>query len=443
MTDDPAGSALFTDLYELVMASAYLSEGVDDVATFELWIRELPPNRNFLVAAGLEQVVEHLLSLSFRDEDLAYLESLGSFAPAFLDHLRGLRFTGDVWAMPEGTIAFAPEPLLRVTARRIEAQLVETFLLASINFQTMVATKAARMVLAADGRPLADYSARRDHGPGAANLAARAAYIGGVATTSNVFAGRQFGIPVSGTMAHSMVLSFPDELTAFRAYARQNASGGTLLIDTFDTVTGARNAITVARELRDHGGYLGAVRLDSGDLGRSAFAVRALLDDAGFADVKIVASSDLDEYVIADLLADGAPIDAFGVGTRLGTSADAPYLAGVYKLVEDHSGGRAKSSAGKATVPFAKQVHRLHDGRGMVSDTIARVDEDGIPGTPLLVPVLVDGRRVRAAEPLEAIRDRCAAGIRQLPGHLRALETTDRPYPVHWSPVLEPWVSAR
>ncbi len=443
MTPSATGSALFTDLYELVMASAYFAEGVDDVATFELWIREFPANRNFLVVAGLEQAVEHLLSLSFSDGDISYLENLGSFGPAFLDHLREFRFTGDLWAMPEGTVAFPPEPLLRVTARRIEAQLVETFLLAAINFQTMVATKAARIVIAANGRSLADYSARRDHGPGAANLAARAAYIGGIASTSNVSAGRQFGIPVSGTMAHSMVLSFPDELAAFRAYARQNSNGGTLLIDTFDTLGGARNAITVAHELRDRGGFLGAVRLDSGDLRASAVAVRALLDGAGFDEVKIVASSDLDEYVIDDLLTAGAPIDAFGVGTRLGTSADAPYLPGVYKLVEDRSGGHSKTSAGKATVPFAKQVHRLHEGRGMVSDTIAREDEEDIPGTPLLVPALREGQRVREAESLETIRNRRADQVRQLPGNLRELETADRPFPVRWSPVLEPWISAR
>ena len=442
MNGSLTGSGLFTDLYELTMLSAYHAEAVDDLATFELWVRELPQDRNFLVVAGLQEVVDHLLALQFDDGDLSYLRSLEMFTPEFLDHLRDLRFTGDLWAMPEGNIAFAGEPLLRVRARRIEAQLVETFLLATVTFETMIATKAARVALASGARPFADFSARRAHGAAAAVQVARAAFIGGAASTSNVEAGRRFGIPVSGTMAHSFVLSFPDELSAFRAYARSYPEGGTLLVDTYSTSSGVANAISVAKELEATGGYLGAVRIDSGDLAAEARVVRSMLDSAGLAEVRVVASGDLDEFAIERLVADGAPIDAFGVGTRLGTSADAPSLGGVYKLVEDNEGGRYKTSTNKLTVPFTKQVYRRSDGDGAFAhDTIARDGESGIEGTPLLVPVIKAGKRVRENDELEAVRRRCREGLSQLPGQLHGLRTADHQYRVDWSPALSGFVS--
>lgn len=433
---EEAPSALFTDLYELTMASAYHQEQVDDRATFELWVRSLPADRNFLVAAGLEQALDFLEGLHISGSDLNYLESLDMFPGPFLERLRSLTFTGDVWAMPEGMVFFAGEPILRVTAPRIEAQIVETFLLNALTFQSMIASKAARIAIAARGRPFADFSARRDHGPGAAMLVARASYLGGAASTSNVAAGRDYGIPVSGTMAHSFVLSFPSELEAFRAYARSFPHGGTLLIDTFDTVEGARNAIAVGRELEISGGSLGAVRLDSGDLGALAKRVREVLDEAGFPAVRIVASSDLDEFVIAALLRDEAPIDAFGVGTRLGTSADAPSLGGVYKLVEDERGGRAKSSTGKSTLPYAKQVYRVSRDGIAERDTISRAGEEGIDGTALLHQVMDGGRRTGPQESLETLRERCREQLGQLPGNLRELRTVDAGYPVNLSPAL-------
>jgi nicotinate phosphoribosyltransferase len=434
----PSGDdrALFTDLYELTMGAAYHAGGLDTPATFELFVRGLPAGRNFLVAAGLEQVLDYLESLQFKPHHLVYLHSLGTFSDEFLDHLSRLRFTGDAWAIPEGTVFFPDEPLLRITAPRIQAQLVETFVLTAINFQSMVASKAARIGIAAAGCPFVDFSPRRDHGRDAALYAARAAYIAGAAGTSNVEAGMRFGLPTSGTMAHSFVMSFAEEVEAFCAYLRTFPDGPTLLIDTYDTIQGARNAVEAHRRMQPHGAHVGAVRLDSGSVSEEARAVREILNAAGLRDVRIFASGDLDEYAIAELLVAGAPVDAFGVGTRLGVSADAPYLSGVYKLVDDVLGPRLKTSTGKETLPGAKQVWRHYLKGVMAGDVIGLADEPGPGGEPLLTHVLKDGQRTTPPNSLDAIRARCAEQLAALPDRLRSLEP-EEPYPVGLSQAMQ------
>lgn len=431
-----AGSALFTDLYELTMGAVYRAEDMNSPATFEMFVRVLPIGRNFLVAAGLEQALDYLELLQFTPDDIDYLRSLRLFDNGYLELLSSLRFTGDVWAMPEGTVFFPNEPVLRVTAPRIEAQLVETFVLNCINFQSMVASKAARIAIATEGRPFADFSGRRDHGYDAARLVARASYIAGAMGTSSVEAGQRFGVPLSGTMAHSYVMSFEREVDAFVAYLRAFPDRPTLLIDTYGNANGARNAVEAARQAAEFGATLGAVRIDSGDFDSESRVVREILDDAGLTEVRIFVSGDLDEYAIAKLLVSSAPVDAFGVGTRMGVSADAPYLPGVYKLVEDESGGRLKLSAGKESLPGRKQVYRTLDVEGlMLGDTIALHDEDGQPGEPLLQHVMQGGRRLAPSPPLESVRSYCAAQLDQLPPSLRSLEQ-DSSYPVEISPGL-------
>lgn len=425
--------AAFVDLYELTMAASYFAHGMNEPATFELSVRQLPPGRGFLVACGLEDSLAYLDGFAFSNDTIDYLRSLGTFDEAFLDSLARLRFTGDVWAVPEGEAVFAQEPLLRVTAPLIEAQLAETFLLNAVTFQTMIATKAARIALACGDRAFVDFSGRRDHGADAALRVARAAFVGGASGTSNVLAGQLHGLDLSGTMAHSYVLSFADEAEAFRAYARDFPDGAVLLIDTYDTVEGARRAAAVANELRAEGVTIRAVRLDSGDLAALARAVRNVLDEAGCGDIRIFASSDLDEYRIAELLAEGAPIDAFGVGTRLGTSADAPSLGGVYKLVAGPRGPVMKRSAGKGSLPGVKQVYREDRDGGSVADTIALADEPGIPGRPLLAQVMASGERLSPAEPLAALRERRAEAVARLPEAARDFKASADAYPVRLS----------
>ena len=425
-------AALVTDLYELTMAAAYQAGGIDHEATFELSVRSLPVTRRYLVAAGLDDALAGLESWSYDAGDTAYLDGLGVFPPGFLDRLADLRFTGDVWAVPEGEVVFAGEPLVRVTAPVVEAQLVETWLLNRVASQTMLASKAARVAVACGDRSFVDFSARRDHGVDAAMGAARAAWMCGATGTSLVAAGRRFGIPLSGTMAHSFVMSYDDERDAFRAYARAFPSGSVLLIDTYDTVEGARRAAEAAHEVAAEGITIAGVRLDSGDLGALAVAVRRVLDDAGLPDVAVLASGDLDEHRIADLLAAGAPIDAFGVGTQLGTSADAPALGAVYKLVEDADGPRMKLSSGKVTLPGRKQVWRLDD-----HDVVSLHDESVPGGRPLLRPVMTGGRRIHV-EPLADVRARATASIAWLPAHLRDLAPAERAcWPVETSPGLD------
>ncbi len=426
--------ALATDLYELTMAAGYFANRVTAVATFELFVRDLPRHRSYLIAAGLEQALAYLRELRFSEEDIAYLRrhpALQAVPAAFFDFLRDLRFTGEVWAIPEGTPFFQNEPLLRVTAPIIEAQIVETFLLATINFQTAIASKATRVVGVAGGREVVEFGSRRAHGTEAALHAARAAYLAGCSATSNVEAGLRFGIPTTGTMAHSWVMSFDDELTAFERYASLFEGTATLLIDTYDTVAAARKI--VAAGLRPV-----AVRLDSGDIDQLSRAVRRILDDGGLAQTRIFVSGDLDEWRIAGLLAAGAPVDAFGVGTRLATSFDEPALGGVYKLVElmvDHEAhGKVKTSEGKVSLPGRKQVWRRSDTRGeYVEDVIALADE-AVPADaePLLAPVMEGGQPLAAPPELPAVRARCLRLVDRLPQQLRAISGAAA-YPVRIS----------
>ncbi len=428
-------AALFTDLYEITMAASYFREGMTGQATFSLFVRTLPHERAFLVAAGLEDVLNYLLGFSFSEESIAYLRSLNRFEPSFLDFLRGLRFTGHVRAMPEGTILFADEPLLEVTAPIIEAQIVETAVLNFCHLQTLLASKAVRSVIAARGRPVVDFGLRRTHGIDAGLKAARCAFIAGALLSSNVLAGQYYGIPPTGTMAHSYIGAFPHEIDAFRAFARAFPAHSTLLVDTYDTLEGARKAALVAKEMEARGQRLGAVRLDSGDLIALSREVRRIFDEAGLHSVRIFASGGLDEEMVDRCLEAGAPIDAFGIGTRMNVSADAPYLDMAYKLVQYAGRDVLKTSAGKETWPGEKQVYRLGgpDGR-FAEDLLALHDEPAPPGAagPLLRPVLCDGRLVEPHPPLAAIRERCAAQVAALPEALRRLKPADT-YPVRYS----------
>ena len=429
-----ANAALFADLYELAMLQAYFDEGLRDEAVFDLYVRELPEQRNYLLACGLDDALAYLERCSFSDDALAYLDSLGRFSPAFLDSLADFHFSGDVHAVPEGTPVFAGEPIMELVAPLPEAQLAETFLINQIQLQTMIASKGVRTVAAAAGRTLVDFGARRAHGTDAALKAARALSIAGFDATSNVFAGQAYGIAVSGTMAHSYVQAHDDELAAFRAFVASHPDT-TLLVDTYDTVGGVEAVIRLARELGDNF-RVRALRLDSGDLASLARSARRMLDDAGLDRVELFASGGLDEHSIAALVAAGAPIDGFGVGTRVDTSDDAPYLECVYKLVAYAGRGRIKLSSAKATLPGRKQVYRVVEGGEAVRDVIARHDEP-LAGEPLMVQVMEGGCRLPAGEEsLDAIRERARVEIARLPARLRALEPTQPPYPVGVSAAL-------
>ena len=432
----PAQTSLLTDQYELAMASSYLARGMNESAVFELFVRHLPTRRRWLLAAGLGPALALVRAMEFGEQELAYMRSLG-FSASFLEYLARFRFSGDIDAMPEGTIAFAGEPLVRVTAARVEAQLLETLLLNQINFQTMVATKAARIALAAGGEApaghrLVDFSPRRDHGTDAAMKAARAAAIAGASGTSNMAAAMRYGLAPVGTMAHSYVMSFEREEDAFRAFMEDFPGNAVMLVDTYDTVEGVRRAIAAAHSTRVP---LAGVRLDSGDLLALSKKTRALLDDAGMTEARIVASGDLEENQIAQLTAAGAPIDSFGVGTDLGTSRDSPVVNGIYKLVAHRVGGCwqdvRKRSPEKATVPGAKQVWRDYIDGEMCGDVIARLEER-LPGRPLLVPVVRGGRLVRE-EAIEQMRDRACAELLALPTGLRELDGEGDGYPVAYS----------
>ena len=380
--------ALLTDLYQLTMVGGYVQEGKGEQwANFDYFFRKIPDEGGYCVLAGLADLVEYLQNLRFTQEDLAYLETLGIFPKPVMDYLASFRFTGDLWAVPEGTVVFPHEPLIRVTAPLPEAQLIETALLNIINFQTLIATKAARVCWAANGEPVIDFGLRRAHGPDGGLMASRAAYIGGTEGTSNVLAGRLYGIPVRGTHAHSWVESFPHELEAFRAYARVYPHACLLLADTYDTLlTGVPHAIQVARELRARGEALGGIRLDSGDLAYLSREARRMLDDAGFPDARIVASSDLDEWIIESLKRQGARIDIWGVGTRLVTSFSCPALGGVYKLTAlDEEGRRMvpkikrSDNPEKITDPGLKKLVRMVDPRGQMRGDVLFLDEERVP----------------------------------------------------------------
>ncbi len=428
-------SALLTDLYQLTMAHAYFELGMRETAVFELFVRRLPPTRRFLVAAGLEQVVDYLEGLRFAPRDIEFLASLGSFPRKFLDHLAGVRFTGSLHAMPEGTPFFADEPILRITAPILEAQFVESRVLNLAHFQTLIASKAVRCVLAARGRSLIDFGMRRAHGAEAAIDAARAAFLAGFDATATVEAGRRFGIPLSGTMAHSYVEAHEDETVALRNFLNTRPGADTLLIDTYDTRRGAERvaALMLERGADDRVGAIQAVRIDSGDLAAEARAVRDILDARGGRKVRIVLSGNLDEYRIATLLAAGTPVDAFGVGTHLDVSQDAPALDMAYKLEEYAGRARRKCSPGKATWPGRKQVYRERDARGVpIGDCITLADEIAT-GEPLLTEVMREGRRTAPLATLAEVRAYCRDELARLPDMLRSLDDGPAGYPVRVS----------
>ena len=433
---NPLTSALLTDLYELTMAQAYLERGMTAPAVFEFFVRKLPPNRNFLVAAGLEQVLSYLTDLQVTQEELVWLDRSGRFSSGFLRNLETLRFTGDVDAMAEGTVFFPHEPILRVAAPLPQAQLVESRVMNLLNFQTMVASKAARSVLVTGGKPLIDFGLRRAHGAEAGLLAARASYLSGFAGTATVLAGKVFGIPLYGTMAHSFVQAHEDELLAFEHFAQAHPENVVLLIDTYDTEAAAQNVVSLAPKLNARGISVKGVRLDSGDLAEHARKVRRILDEGGLSHTQILASGNLDEYRLRDLVKNAVPIDSFAVGTAMTTSSDAPSLDCAYKLQEYEGRPTRKRSEGKATWPGRKQVYRYLTTDARLSHDIVTTDRDRRPGEPLLRPVMREGRRLELAPDLVEVRQYAAAQLGQLPKPLRALEIGP-PYDVRISQDLQ------
>ena len=431
-------SGLQTDLYELTMAAAYLETGFDARLSFELFVRHMPPRRNYLVAAGLDQALDFLENVNFSGDDIEYLRKLPVFRPIgdnFFEYLSRFRFSGDVWAMPEGTVFFPGEPILRVTGPAIEAQIAETFLLATINFQTMIASKAARIAQAAGARPVIEFGSRRAHGMEAGVLAARAAVIGGCQGTSNVEAGKQFAIPVYGTQAHSWIMAHEEEEEAFAKFLDIFPEQSVLLVDTYDVRAAIDRIIAMGRKPR-------GVRLDSGDVRADSIYARNRLNQAGWKDVIVFASGDLDEDRITGLLAGGALIDGFGVGTALVNSSDSPALGVIYKLVETEFDSEvrpvAKFSAAKVTYPGKKQVYRASDSLGgYAGDTIGLIDENFSGAESLLVPVMSKGKRIVPRTDLAEARKRCGEQLARLPEALRNLSDAEAPYPVRYSERLE------
>jgi nicotinate phosphoribosyltransferase len=419
---NPANSALLTDLYQLTMMQGYHDSGMEDVAVFEFFVRKLRPGRGFLVAAGLEQSLEFLEDLHFSSGDLAWLESTGRFSKEFLGSLATLRFTGDVHAMPEGTIFFPNEPILRVTAPIAQAQLVETRLINLLHFQSLIASKAARMALMAPDKLLVDFGLRRAHGAEAGLLAARASYIAGFSGTATVQAGMQFGIPLFGTMAHSFVQAHDVEAQAFEHFAHAQPDNVALLIDTYDTEEAARKVVALSPKLEREGISIKGVRIDSGNLADHAHQVRQILDAGGLKHVTIFASGDLDEYALRDMLSSGAPVDGFGIGTRMDTSSDVPYFDCAYKLEEYAGKARRKRSEGKQTWPGRKQVYRNYDADGRMASDIVTVESDHRQGEPLIKPVMHGGRRLEEGATLADIRSHAAANLARLPEPLRKLQ---------------------
>jgi nicotinate phosphoribosyltransferase len=427
---DPGKSPLLTDLYQLNMMQAYLDHADTKAAVFEFFVRKLPARRGFLLNAGLEQALDFLEQLRFSSDDLEWLASSGRFGTNLIDYLRELRFTGDVHAMPEGTVFFANEPILRITAPLPLAQLIETRLMNIVQLQLLVASKAARMLLAAPGKLMVDFGLRRAHGAEAGLMAARASYIAGFAGTATVLADKVFGIPIFGTMAHSFIEAHDDEKAAFEMFARSRPDNLTLLIDTYDTQAGARKVVALAPALAARGITVRAVRLDSGDLIALSKSVRRILDQGGLADVRIFASGGLDEDAVTHLLRAGAPIDGFGMGTSLTTSSDVPSLDCVYKLQEYAGLPRRKQSIGKETWPGRKQVWRTYDHAGRMCGDVLSVETDQQEGEPLLNLVMQGGRRVVASPKLADIRARAERELMRLPEPLRRLETQNYPVEV-------------
>ena len=427
-------SSLLTDLYQLTMLDAYRVQGMADTAVFELFFRKLPQRRGFLMAAGLEQAVEFLEGLRFGAEELAYLKSTERLSPELIASLASLRFTGDVDALPEGTVFFADEPIIRVVAPLPEAQLVETRLINLLHFQTLVASKAARLVLAAPEKLLVDFGLRRAHGAEAGLLAARASYIAGFAGTATMLAGERFGIPIYGTMAHSFIQAHDEETQAFEQFARARPQGVILLIDTYDTERGAERVVAIAKTLARDGIKIAGLRIDSGDLGAHARRVRAILDAGGLRDTIIFASGGLDEDQLQALTRAAAPIDGYGVGTSLTTSSDVPALDCAYKLQEYAGIPRRKLSEGKATWPGRKQVWRSYGANGSCAGDLLGLAAETHEGKPLLVPVMRGGRRFGPLPALAEIRRLAANELERLPAPLKRLDSM--PYPVTVGPLL-------
>jgi nicotinate phosphoribosyltransferase len=433
-----SNASMLADLYELTMAAAYFDNKVPGEAAFELFVRHLPKNFSYMVCAGLEQALDYLLNFHFTDEHIRFLKSHASFrhvSKEFFDYLKALRFSGDVWAVPEGTVLFPGEPILQVSAPIVEAQIVETYLLTMINFQTLIASKASRVVEAARGRDVVEFGSRRAHGPQAALLAARAAYVGGCVGTSNLLAGYELGIPTYGTMAHSFIMAFDSEREAFEAYTRVFPDSMSLLIDTYNTVEGAKIAASLDRSPV-------LVRIDSGDLLDLSVKVRKILDDAGRRATKIFASGDLNEYKVRDLVAKGAPIDAFGVGTELTTSREDPALPGIYKLVALRRGSRdiprVKLSPSKVTIPELKQVFRIHSSSGLIDEDVVAIDGEPSPdrnAEPLLNKVIEKGRLAYDIPSLPEARECTRTQVAALPSEFKLLDRVGEP-PVRLSPRL-------
>jgi nicotinate phosphoribosyltransferase len=433
-----SGSALFTDLYELTMAASFFENQMFEPATFSLFIRDYPPARRYFVSAGLADVLEYLENLRFTPEELEYLEKTGLFKPAFLSSLEKFRFRGDVYAIPEGRLFFVNEPLLEVTASLIEAQIIETFVINATHLQVMIATKASRCVHAAWPRNLMDFSLRRTHGTDAGMKVARASAIGGFVGTSNVLAGKTYGIPVFGTMAHSFIQSFENEMDAFRAFARTFPENAVLLVDTYDTLSGTRIAAQVGQEMIKDGKKLKGVRLDSGDIARLSQSTRQILQKAGHKEATIFASGAFDEYKIQDVLSRGGDVDSFGVGTKMGVSADAPYFDMAYKLVQYSGRPVLKLSSGKETLASEKQVFRFKTSKDELrKDIIGLRDDDFNEGEPLLKKVMKKGKTTVKRLPLTYIRERFLDEFFHLDEKYKTIEESEVEYPVELSPRLQ------
>ncbi|HOW37132.1 MAG TPA: nicotinate phosphoribosyltransferase [Candidatus Pacearchaeota archaeon] len=414
MTTKTDNRTMLTDLYELTMGEAYLQSNKNEKATFDMFIRKLPEDWGFFIANGIEDAIDYATNLKFQDEDIEYLRSQNLFTEEYLNYLKNFKFTGEVYSVKEGTPVAPNTPLIRVSAPRIEAQMLETILLNTINFQTMISTKANRIVQAAGKAAVVDFGARRAQEQDAAVKGARAAYLAGAVATSNVMAGKEYGIPISGTHAHSFVMSFPTELQAFQAYVKRDSTNPTLLIDTYDTLQGARNAAIVGKQLEKQGKRLGAVRLDSGDLATLSKQVRQILDQQGLDYVKIVASNDLNEYKIAELTEKQAPINGYGVGTELITSKPVSALPGVYKLIEDETGPKIKLSAEKQTYPGIKQVYRIEKD-GKYQYDLLSLNNEQFSGKPLLEKVIKNGERLHPKRNLSEIRNYCLREVAKMP----------------------------
>ncbi len=431
-------SPLLTDLYQLTMLQGYFDSDMEEEAVFEFFIRRVPSSRSFLVAAGLEQVLDYLETLRFHDDDVEYLRRDGRFHSRFLDYLADFRFTGYIHAIPEGTVFFPDEPIIRVTAPLPQAQFVESRIINLLQFQTLIASKAARMTLAAPDKTLMDFGLRRAHGAEAGLLAARASYLGGFSGSATVLAGKLFGIPTFGTMAHSFIQAHDSEISAFYNFSKSQPHNTTLLIDTYDTEDGAKKVVQLAQVLKKKEIEINGVRLDSGDMISLSKRVRKILDNGGLQEAKIFASGSLDEVSLADFIREEAPVDGFGIGTKMTTSSDAPYLDCAYKLVEYGGIGRRKLSEGKATWPGRKQVYRTYNGDAKMAGDILTLASDHSDAEPLLTKVMAKGARLTASPPLPEVQTVLLDQLNCLPSYLKDLDSDiARSYPLEISESLQ------